>query len=217
MKLAETKGMQDEWINVRLKDWAIYSEGLANHPAWRKHPSSQRETRTMLTLEEIQSSKINITIAREAYEQADKRLADILETKKAFEQKAFILFNAYIALALALFGAAGVIYRDPTISLIFWPFLLAGSLLIVGAGCFVWALLDAGYGSLASDPDMWLNKGTIDGDDAVLGYMLAYIAYHHKHRITKSTTQNESKALLIRIGIYIGLVTPLALLGLLVC
>jgi len=171
----------------------------------------------MLTLDEIRNSKINPIVAREAYTQADRRLADTLETKKAFEQKAFILFNAYIALALALFGVGGTIYKDAGLTVQVWPFLLAGFLLVIGAAMFVVSLIDTSYGALASDPDMWLNKGTIDGDDSVLPLMLAYITYYHKDRIDVSTRQNDSKALLIRIGIFIGLATPLILIGLLVC
>jgi hypothetical protein len=30
--------------------------------------------------------------------------------------------------------------------------------------CFVLALMDEQYGAVASHPDMWQNKGTIDGD-----------------------------------------------------
>jgi len=46
-----------------------------------------------MTLEEIERSQVNLDIAREAFDQASKRLADMLDTKKAFEQKAFTLFS----------------------------------------------------------------------------------------------------------------------------
>ncbi len=170
----------------------------------------------MMTLEEIRNSKINPLVSREAYEQASKRLEDALDTKKAFEQKAFILFNAYIALSLALFGFGGAIFRSDTATLHAWPFLVAGSMLLVGAALFVWALLDKGYGSLASDPDMWLNKDTIDGDDSVVPLMLAYITFYHKSRIAQSMKANNRKALFIRCGIFLGLAAPVPLLALLI-
>ena len=169
-----------------------------------------------MTLEEIRYSKINPLVSREAYDQASKRLADALDTKKAFEQKAFILFNAYIALSLALFGVGGTIYRGAMETMPAWPFLVAGSMLLFGAALFVWALLDKGYGSLASDPDMWLNKGTIDGDDGVVPLMLAYITFYHKDRITRSMDANDLKARLIRFGIFFGLAAPIPLLALLI-
>ena len=53
-----------------------------------------------MTLEEIERSQVNLDIAREAFDQASKRLADMLDTKKAFEQKAFTLFNGYLTLSL---------------------------------------------------------------------------------------------------------------------
>lgn len=165
----------------------------------------------MMTLEEIHVSKINPIIAKEAYDQASKRLADVLDTKKMFEQKAFILFNAYTALALALMSAAGVILKTEALRIPFWPFLLSGLIFVAGASLFAMALLDRKYGALASDPDMWLNKGTIDGDDSVLPLMLAYLTFYHKERIKQGIESNTHKAELIRYGIFVGLAAPLAL------
>jgi len=164
-----------------------------------------------MTLEEIRAGKINPLVAKEAYDQASKRLEDVLDTKKAFEQKAFILFNAYVTFALAVFGAGGMLLRAIDATLPAWPFLLSGLAFVVGATLFVLALLDQGYGSLASDPEMWLNKGTIDGEDSVLPLMLAYITYYHTDRIRKSIEANNRKARLIRYGIYAGVAAPVVL------
>jgi hypothetical protein len=73
---------------------------------------SARRNRVMMTLEEIERSNVNKEVAREAYEQATKRLVDTLETKKSYEQKAFTLFNAYLTITLALFGVGGALYKD---------------------------------------------------------------------------------------------------------
>lgn len=170
----------------------------------------------MLTLEEIRYSKINPTVAREAYVQADRRLADVLDTKKAFEQKAFTLFNAYIAISLALLGVAGTIYKSGAVPGQAWPLVVVGLIFVVGASLFVVALLDQGYGALASDPDMWLNKGTIDGEDSVLPLMLAYITFYHKDRISKSVEANNAKARLIRCGIFVGAIAPVILIALMI-
>jgi hypothetical protein len=51
---------------------------------------------------------------------------------------------------------------------------------------------------------MWLNHGTIDGDDSVLPFMLSYITFYHKERISKSTKENKRKAFKIRVGIELG-------------
>lgn len=56
----------------------------------------------MLTLQEIQSSTINLSVAREAYIQVDRHLLDILEVRKSFEQKAATLMGAYITISAML-------------------------------------------------------------------------------------------------------------------
>jgi hypothetical protein len=169
----------------------------------------------MMTLEEIQASSISPLVSREAHDQASKRLADLLDAKKNFEQKAFVLFNAYITLALALFGAGVVVVNTFGTTVPTWPFYAAGILFVGGAAILAFVLLDKDYGVLGSDPDMWLNRGTIDGGDDVVPKMLAYITFHHKERITKSLKANSHKATQIRFGIAVGLAAPaLLLLGL---
>lgn len=171
---------------------------------------------TMMTLNEIREAKINPLVAREAYEHASQRLSDTLETKKSFEQKAFTLFSGYITASTALFGIGGVLLKDPATRHYVLPFISAGFVLVLGAMFFVWALRDRHYGALASDPDMWLNRGTIDGDDSVVPLMLAYITFYHKERISTSTVENDGKAKKIRIGIYLGLTAPFVLFGMFV-
>lgn len=166
----------------------------------------------MMTLEEIRASKINPNVAREAYVQADKRLTDALDTKKSFEQKAFTLFSAYITASFALFGIGGAAFRDQYWNYLSVAFFVAGSFLVAGAICFALALMDKKYGALASDPDMWLNKGTIDGEDSVVPLMLAYITYHHKKRIKHSLDANATKAFQIRVGIFWGISSPVVML-----
>lgn len=166
----------------------------------------------MMTLEDIRAAPINPAIAREAYDQACKRLADVLDTKKAFEQKAFTLFTGYVTVSLALIGVGGALLAHDGISHFVIPFWMSGALFVLGAICFVLALMDSEYGSLASSPDMWLNKGTIDGDDTVLATMLAYITFYHFDRIAKSVSGNNRKARLIRIGILLGTAAPFVLM-----
>jgi hypothetical protein len=152
-------------------------------------------------------------VAREAYDHASKRLGDTLDTKKSFEQKAFTLFSGYMTASIALFGVSGVLLKETSTHYYVLPFAISGFVLALGAIFFVLALMDKSYGALASDPDMWLNRGTIDGDDSVVPLMLAYITFYHKDRIYKSMIENNSKALKIRIGIYFGISAPFVLFG----
>jgi len=162
-----------------------------------------------MTLEEIERSQVNLDIAREAFDQASKRLADMLDTKKAFEQKAFTLFSGYLTLSIALFGVAATLYKDHGLSFTVVSFVIVELTLIAGAVCFVFALMDEKYGAVASDPNMWLNKGTIDGDETVLPRMLVYVTYYHQERIDISIESNNAKATHIRRGILLGVATPI--------
>ena len=94
----------------------------------------------------------------------------------------------------------------------FW---VCGGIFVLSAAFFVVALMDDHYGALASNPDMWLNRGTIDGDDTVLPRMLAYVTFYHQERIDQSNAANGAKALHIRYGILIGLTAPIVLITLL--
>jgi hypothetical protein len=73
---------------------------------------------------------------------------------------------------IALFGVGGTILKDNYWNYISTPLLTAASIFVIGAVFFILALMDKAYGALASDPDMWLNEGTIDGDDSIVPPML---------------------------------------------
>lgn len=113
----------------------------------------------MMTLDGLQRAQINLTIVREAYDQADKRLADTLDIQKAFEQKAFTLFGGYLTISLALFGAGGAVASSPSLKYLLTPFWGTGAVLVIGTIFFLLALTDKQYGALASHPDMWAEQG----------------------------------------------------------
>jgi hypothetical protein len=169
----------------------------------------------MLTLAELQASTINPDVAREAYVQADRHLSDLLDVKKSFEQKAATLLGAYITIAVALFGIGGAIFKDSGIGPRVWPFFGAGTAFIIGAWFFVAALKTGRYSAVGSTPEMWLNRGTIDGGQTALPAMLAYITFHHSERIRLSERSNERKASLISAGIMAGPIASLVFLLLL--
>ncbi len=161
----------------------------------------------MLSLSELQASTINPDVAREAYVQVDRHLSDLLDVKKSFEQKAATLLGAYVTIAVALFGIGGAIFKDTGIGPKDWPFFGAGAAFVIGAWFFVAALKSGRYAAVGSTPEMWLNRGTIDGGETALPAMLAYVTFHHSERIRLCETSNESKARFITAGIVTG---PLA-------
>jgi hypothetical protein len=163
----------------------------------------------MLTLPELQALTINAAVAREAYTQVDRHLLDILDVRKSFEQKAATLMGAYVTLSVALFGIGGAIFKDAGLAAKSWPFFAAGLVFVAGAGCFIAALKSGQYAAIGSTPEMWLNRGTIDGGDHVVAAMLAYIVFHHRDRIAISEKGNRQKARWIDRGILLGPIAPM--------
>ena len=166
----------------------------------------------MLTLSELQASRINSAVAREAYTQVDRHLADVLDVRKSFEQKAATLMGAYITLSVALFGIGGALFKDAGTWVKVLPFFAAGLIFVAGAWSFIVALKSGEYAALGSTPEMWLNRGTIDGDDNALPAMLAYLTFHHSERITLCIRGNRRKARWIDAGIVLGPLAPITFL-----
>jgi hypothetical protein len=165
----------------------------------------------MLTLEALRTSNVNFDIAKEALSQAEKRLSDALEAKKAVEQKATVLFGAYITISLALFGFGGTLAKDVNTLVQAWPFFVAGLFFVIGAAAFVYVFRSAEYGNLGSEPSMWLESGRIDGEKDALARMLAYLAHHHANRIRISYESNAGKSRSLHFGMIMGLVGVLVL------
>jgi hypothetical protein len=162
----------------------------------------------MININELQNFNINIDIAKEAFSQSEKRLNDILETKKQYEQKAFILLNSYFLTSTALFTIAFSIFKSKE-SLIFYGFIIYGIILFIATFCFILSLLKDDYGYLGSTPDMWLKKDILEGDNSSLAIMLSYITYYHQERINYSLISNQKKEKWIDRGIYLTLCSPI--------
>jgi hypothetical protein len=166
----------------------------------------------MMTLKELQSSTINGVVSREAYTQVDRHLQDILDVRKSFEQKATNLMGAYNTISLALFGIGVTIFKDSATVTNMWPTLGAGFVFFVGALCFIAAIKSGDYAAVGSTPEMWLNRGTIDGNDNAVAAMLTYITFHHSKRIEICNKGNRRKANWIDVGIYLGPIAPVVFL-----
>jgi hypothetical protein len=166
----------------------------------------------MLTLSELQASTINPAVAREAYTQVDRHLVDLLDVRKSFEQKAATLMGAYITLSVALFGIGGALFKDSSAWTKVLPFFGAGLIFVIGAWCFIVALKSGQYAALGSTPEMWLNRGTIDGEDNAVSAMLAYLTFHHGERIAICLRGNKRKARWIDAGIFLGPLAPIVFL-----
>ena len=166
----------------------------------------------MLPLEQLHNSNVDFDIAKEALAQSEKRLIDALDVKKAVEQKATVLFGAYVTISLALLGIGAALVRDAILGASPLPFFIAGAFFIVGAAAFAFVFRSAEYGNLGSEPSMWLRAGVIDGDKREFARMLAYLAHHHQNRIAVSYKSNESKSRSLHFGMMMGVLGAGALL-----
>ena len=166
-----------------------------------------------MTLDELKATNINEPIAREAHQQAQKRLEDVLNVKKELELKASALFGGYTTLALAVLALAGSLHKTLGLTVDVAGLGAAGGLLTLGAVFFVLALKDQNYGQLGSNPEMWLTEGIINSAvDNALPAMLAYVTYHYQTRIETSIASNRKKVGWLRCGIGCGVLAPLALI-----
>ena len=163
----------------------------------------------MMTLESLRNADVNLDAAKEALVQSEKRLGDALEAKKAVEQKATVLFGAYVTISLALFGFGGALAKD--VGSKAWPVFIAGMVFVVGAAAFARVFWGGKYGNLGSQPSMWLQSGRIDGNKDAFARMIAYVAYHHDSRIRISYDSNAVKTRSLHFGLTMGIIGALAL------
>lgn len=120
--------------------------------------------------------------------------------------------GAYVTLSVALFGIGGALFKDAGMWTKVFPFFGAGLVFIIGAWCFIAALKSGQYAAVGSTPEMWLNRGTIDGEDNAVAAMLAYITFHHSERIAICVEGNTRKAHWIDAGIFLGPFAPIVFL-----
>jgi hypothetical protein len=171
----------------------------------------KKQESEIMSLEEIQNCEIHSDTIKETIKQSEKRLLDVLDTRKTHDQKAFILFNGYITISIALFSIGAAFYKH---HYMFKPFFSTCFIFVLGALCFMISLIDSKYGALGSNPKMWLRKGVLDGDDDSYKISLAYLAYYYQNRIKQSISSNNKKANWVRGGIIIGFIATV-ILGLL--
>lgn len=159
----------------------------------------------MLTLEEIQSTKINISIIKEGVGQAEKRLSDALETKKSLEQKAFTLLSGYITISIALFGIAANLGKQHPM---FYSMIIVGLCFCAGLIFLFNSLRSSDYGTLGRYPDTWLQPRTLDGDEGTLATILGYILHGYQKGIEVSDNSNKHKSTMLNRGVFLGMCAP---------
>jgi hypothetical protein len=156
----------------------------------------------ILTLDDLYATPINPDVAKEAYAQVEKRLTDLLETKKNFETRAASMLTAFVTLALALSGAGASLFTshlmDTAPTLLPWAFFVPALPLMYAAWTLLEVLIPSHYGNLGTSADIWLEQGVMDAADNVVPDMQAYMVHHMRQRIVITERANDAKAKDIR-------------------
>lgn len=166
-----------------------------------------------MTLAQLQASAVQTEVAKEALAHAEKRLADLLETKKSFELRASTLLTGFTTLALAVVGAGGGFLTSTVLAgsapkALPYAFFVASLPLMVAAWCMVRVLRPAAYGNLGSAPGVWLQPGVINAGENVVPVMQAYVTHSMKERIDKTNQTNDARAQILSCGCNWALAAP---------
>ncbi|MFO1086530.1 MAG: hypothetical protein U1E21_18395 [Reyranellaceae bacterium] len=171
----------------------------------------------MIDREEIWKRDINPEAAKEVLAQAEKRLADLLDSKKSFEARGASLLTAFMTLALALIGAAGAFLTNGVLRAEYGPYLptvlfLSSIPLVFSAWCMIQVMQPGEYGNLGTEPSMWLRDKFIDAKTSLVSRMQATIAWDTQERLDKAFASNRRKSRYILIGSSAALVSPALLI-----
>jgi hypothetical protein len=169
-----------------------------------------------MTPAQIQACTIQPDVAKEAYTQVEKRLADLLETKKSFEQRASTLLTGFSALALALLGAGAAFFTNQSLighgpKYLPFAFFIAAIPMTWALWYMVRAQQPISAGVLGSTPDLWLRPGVIDAVGNVVPAVQAYVVYYMAERINTTERANSVREMLILDGCKLALAAPAVL------
>jgi hypothetical protein len=170
----------------------------------------------LMTLAQIQACTVQPDVAKEALAQVEKRMTDLLEIKKSYEQRASTLLTGFSALALALLGAGGAFFTSQTLVVhgfkyLPFAFFVAAAPMILAVWQMVRAQQPIGAGTLGSTPDIWLRQGVIDATGNVVPVMQAYVVHYMADRINQTERANGIREVLIIRGCRLALAAPVVL------
>lgn len=170
----------------------------------------------VLTLTQLETVAIQPDVGKEAYSQVEKRLIDLLETKKSLETRAASMLASFTTLALAVAGAGAAFFSsqplvDHAHKGLPWIFFITGLLFMLGAWSMVVVLIPSENGNLGTSPEIWLESGVIDAPSNITPDIQAYMLVYMGERIDKTMAANEKKADYMIQGAFLASSAPLAL------
>ncbi len=161
----------------------------------------------MLTNDEIRAlAKVNLNVCKAALDQTEKRLADILDVRKASDSKQTSLFSAFIGFAMAVCGIGAALAQKPEYATYSGVFFLASVPFGVGALIFLIGLWPTQSAYLGSHPDDWLQRELIGAvDDSPLAVMYADLVINVANRLNVASQDISHKHQLTMAGMVCGI------------
>lgn len=158
---------------------------------------------TLITKEDIKKIRnLNECAIKYYLEAAEKRMADILNTKKELEQKAFVLFAGYIAAAFALFGLA-----ERIVDLSYW-FIGSAFFFCIGVVMLFLVINTRKYGTVGRNPEDWLDSSVyLTVKRKYMAHIYAYMLHDYIDDIEISKRSNEIKVFYLNIAVALGLLS----------
>lgn len=155
----------------------------------------------ILSSEQIRNMKdLNIDAIKVYLKLAEKRLADTIEVKKQFDQKAFNFLGGYVTAALALFGLS-----EKFTAISFWLNLTA-IIFCIGVVPIFLSLKSSTYGTLGRHPKDWLeSENYLTVKSGNMAHIYAYLLRDIAPRIDQSKRINKKKASYLNIAVLIGI------------
>lgn len=166
----------------------------------------------LLSLDQLSKAAIDPEVAKEAYAQVEKRLADLLETKKSFETRAASMLASFVSIELALMATAIALLNSGilkgTMEGLPYVLFLTAVPLVYATFTLCEALLPTHYGNLGASPEIWLQQGIMDQPISV-AHMQSYAIFHMAKRIDMTEASNNAKAECLKTAAWISAATPI--------
>ena len=142
----------------------------------------------------------NEAYLNEGYSHSEKRLIDILSTKKILDQKAFFFLSYGLVMGLSFFLIANSILKYNKLLFFLSCFCSVG--MILSSIFFSFSLKSLHYGSLGEYPTNWIKKNA----PSKKSFLMCSI-FDLKIRIDYSLKSNIKKSIFIDYGIIIFLIS----------
>ena len=162
----------------------------------------------MLTREEIYGTyksdrKLDKDLIDLATKNSEKRFEASLESKRAINQKVFILFNGFLTIALASISASffvrNTVYKDT-----FYFFLPLSLLMMAALCCLIIAMKNRKHGAIGTMPSFWLKKENLGLDNESFLILRGYLLSGYEEKISKIYERNHSVSIWQNTALYLG-------------